>query len=681
MGLRDTFFRAVRGVAREAIVAPIESAAAWADEREQTRKLAEVDERIAKAAERAKAAGNDGNHDWEEDEDNDNGGGTPPDDGDGGPSDAGDGADGGDGDQGALPRRAGDNARNHGDEDGGGEKRGGTGKVPDDYQDPGEDGLGSTFPGKHNPARDAKALHFDPFDLVSLMGWRERPTAMSYVAMERVAQNVPVIADIIRARIKQVQTFCQRPEDRHAPGFKVRLRDKNAEPTEESDKRCSELEDVVLNCGFNDPKRPQDATPFKTFAGMFIRDTLSFDQAAFETVPDRMGRPSYWECVDATTIRLLDPFVQEDEGILAVQVIHDMVVADFNRDELAFCIRNPRSGVFTYGYGESEVETLIREITGFLWGIEYNRRFFSQGSAAKGILNFKGTIPDRHMTAFRRQWYAMVTGVSNAWRTPITNAEELQWINLQLSNRDMEYSAWMDFLIKICCARFQIAPEEVNFSYGNSGQSQAMGGANTEEKLKASKDLGLRPLVQWFFEQINRHFIWKLDPDYEVVPVGLDEKGAEAEADLLQKATAVYMTVDEAREVAGMEALPDKKGEVILNPTWLQYAQGLDAAEQGPVGPDGMPLGPGEVPPNENGDDHPTGGIGVQNEDGSPFDFDDEDDGDNGPPGPPAPPKGPPKGIVAPGGGGPVAKSLGRAIDSEPTRRVRRIEVDIASGP
>ena len=660
MGLGDTFLRAVRGVAREAIVAPIEGLAAWADERAEHRRLAEFDERIAKAAEAAKRAGNDGNHAWEDDENEDDSGGDPgrrepvwaDDDGDG------------------APPKKGDNSRSFGgDATGGGEERGGSGFVPDDYQDPGEDGLGSTFPGAHNPAREMKALRFDPFDLVSLMGWRERPTSMSYVAMERVAMNVPVIADIIRVRIKQVQAFCQRPEDRHSPGFKVRLRDKNAEPSDESEKRCQELEDVVLNCGFNDPQRPQDATSLKTFAGMFIRDSLSYDQACFEVVPDRMGRPSYWQAVDATTFRLLDPFLQDEEGILAVQVVHDMVVADFTPDELAFCIRNPRSGIFTYGYGESEIETLIREITGFLWGIEYNRRFFSQGSAAKGILNFKGTIPDRHMTAFRRQWYAMVTGVSNAWRTPITNAEELQWINLQLSNRDMEYSAWMDFLIKIVCARFQISPEEVQFSYGNSGQTQAMGQAPVEEKLKASRSQGLRPLVQWFFEQINRHFVWKLDPDYEVVPVGFDEKGAEAEADLLQKQTAVFLTVDEAREHAGLEPLPDDQGKVILNPTWLQYVQGMQAAEQGGGGfdEDGNPLAPGEVPPNENGDDHPTGGLGIVDEDGNPFQFDDEDEedeGDNvgGPPKPPEPP---------------VAKGLRSEIESGVTRRVRRFEVDL----
>lgn len=655
MGLRDTFFRAARGIVREGLLSPIEQTAAWADERANARRIAELDADIMKAAEAAKRAGRDGTHPFEKDEEDEE-------------------------DEGGS---AGDNARSFGGEEpGGGETEGGEGYVPDDYQDPGEDG--STFPGEHNPARKMKALQFDPFDLVSLMGWRERPTALSYVAMERVASNVPVIADIIRVRVKQVQTFCSRPEDRHSPGFKVRLRNKKAETSEESDKRCAELEDVILNCGFNDPQRPQDATSLKAFAGAFIRDTLSYDQATFEVVSDRMGRPSYWGIVDATTIRLLDPFVQDEENVLAVQVVHDMVVADFTKDELAFCVRNPRSGIYTYGYGESEVETLVREITGFLWAIEYNRRFFSQGSAAKGILNFKGTIPDRHMTAFRRQWYAMVTGVSNAWRTPITNAEELQWINLQLSNRDMEYSAWMDFLIKVGCARFQIAPEEVNFSYGNTGQTQAMGQTSIEEKLKASRDLGLRPLVTWFFEQLNRHFLWKLDPDYEVVPIGLDETGIEAETTLLKDQTMVYLTVDEAREQVGLEPMPNEKGEVILNPTWLQYAQGLDAAEQGDgmggFDEDGNPLEPGEVSPNEQGDDHPTGGIGIQNDDGSPFDFDDEDeDGEAGdkPPGG-APPKGPPKGIVAPGGGRPVAKSLRSAIDSGQPRRVRRIEVDIA---
>jgi len=212
--------------------------------------------------------------------------------------------------------------------------------------------------------------------------------------------------------------------------------------------------------------------------------------------------------------------------------------------------------------------------------MDYNRKMFTQGSATKGILNFKGTIPDKHLQSFRRQWYAMVSGVANAWRTPITNAEELQWINMQMSNRDMEYSAWIDFLIKIACARYSVATEEVNFSYGNTGQSQAMGQAPIEDKLKASRDLGLRPLIRWLFAQLSRNFLQRINPDFEVIAVGMGEKGEEAEAELLGKQLKAYLTVDEARARVELDPLPDGKGECLLDPTWLQFSQGKEAMEQ-----------------------------------------------------------------------------------------------------
>lgn len=440
----------------------------------------------------------------------------------------------------------------------------------------GKDGT-HTFDASHDAAADPKAISFDPFDLVSLMGWRERPSQLSFSAMESTAQGVPVLADVIRTRMTQTQTFCQRPEDRYSPGFKVRPRDRTRKIDKKTQARCDELEHVLLHTGYVDGKNTKDFVSLREFCGMFIRDSLTYDQACFELVPDKKGKPSYISIVDPTTIRLLDPAVQEKGKPFAVQVVHGSIVADFTSDEMAFCIRNPRSGIRSYGYGLSELETLVREITGFLWGIEYNRRFFSQGSSTKGILNFKGTIPDKHLQSFRRQWYAMVAGVHNSWRTPITNAEELQWINMQMSNKDMEMGAWMDFLIKIVCARYQIAPEEVNFSYGNSGQSQAMGQAPIEEKLKASRDLGLRPLVYWFFDCINKHFLQVIDPAFEAVPIGLDQRGPDAETDLLQKQTKIYMTVDEARHFVGLEPMGDGKGDVILDPTWLQYIQSQEA--------------------------------------------------------------------------------------------------------
>lgn len=463
------------------------------------------------------------------------------------------------------------------------------------------------------PSRDPKALHYNPFDLVAAMGFRERPSALTYQALELVGRTVPVIADIIGARTQQVLMFCDLPEDRFSSGFKVRHRDWRTQAvTPAIEKEQEQLEQMLLYTGYHDPEQPQQTVSLAEFARQFIPDSLIFDQACFEVVPDRRGDPSYFTIVDPSTVRLLDQSHRDPGDPYAVQVIAGSIVSDFTRDELAFCIRNPRSGIRSYGYGLSEVETLTREITGLLWGMQYNRSFFTNGSATKGVLNFKGTIPDRHLQAFRRQWYSMVSGVSNAWKTPITNAEELQWINMQMSNRDMEYSAWIDFLIKICCARFMIAPEEVQFQYGNTGQSQSMGTSPVEDKIKASKDLGLRPIVRWFFTQLNQWFLQRVNPDFEAVAVGLDEKGPEAETDLISKQVTVFLTVDEARERVELAPLgKEKGGDMILNPVYLQYVMSQQQA-------------PPDAPPDP--DDH----FEVDDTNNDPFDVSGGEGGNGG---------------------------------------------------
>ena len=480
---------------------------------------------------------------------------------------------------------------------------------------------GKPVPSSRPPTEETKALGFDPFDMVALMGWREHPSALTFTSIERTCAQVPVITDIIRTRIAQFLLFLEPQTDKHAAGMEVRLCTGERE-TAASRKQAREIMDWYLHTGVDHPNRKGGPIPLKTFAAATMRDSLQYDQMTYEIIPDRKGRPSFLQAVDATTIRLVDPLIAEQEGLFAVQVIQNMATADFARGELAFAIRNPRTGIHTFGYGESEIETLVREITGFLWGLEYNRRFFSQGSSTKGILNFKGAIPDKHLAAFRRQWYAMVQGVSNAWRTPITNAEDLQWINLQMSNRDMEYSAWIDFLIKVCCARYLIAPEEINFSYGNTGQSQAMGQAPIEEKLKASRDLGLRPLVKWWFAQMNANVTSRIHPDFELAPVGFESDGASAEAELDDHRSRVYMTIDEVRAERGKKPLgPDAGGDVIRDATWLQRVQAKEAmAQQDAGGMPGMDEQPpeDEAPPEEGEPepDHPTGGIELMDEDG-----------------------------------------------------------------
>lgn len=436
-------------------------------------------------------------------------------------------------------------------------------------QQPGNVGAPPHVP-NNPPMRDPQALYWDPFAVVEQLGYKEKPSAITYGTLTAMVWKVPIINAIIQTRINQVSSFTTPQSHRFDTGFRVRLRDREAKPTKQDKKFMKEMEDRLLTTGWTDDPRQRDS--FEVFLRKLTRDSLVYDQACFEVVPGRDGRPSQWYAVDATTIRLADTYKlfpdQDPTRTKTVQIYDQVIIGEFTDAELAFGIRNPRTDVRSQGYGTSELEMMISTITHILWGLNYNANFFAQGSVAKGLLNLKGAIPEKQLRAFRRQWYQMIAGVENAWRTPIVNAEEIQWVNMQASNRDMEFSSWLDFLIKVATAIYQMDPIEVNFKYGSTGQKSMFDSAN-KAKLVESKDRGLKPLLRFLGRQIDKYIIWPINPDFQLEFVGLDAMTPKELADLnTQRVRSIY-TVNEIRAENDMSPLPDGMGDLILDANWL----------------------------------------------------------------------------------------------------------------
>jgi intein/homing endonuclease len=895
-------------------------------------------------------------------------------------------------------------------------------------------------------AIDPKTLFWDPFAIIEQLGYKERPTAISYGTLKSMVYKTPIVHAIIQTRIQQMASFCQPSRDRYEMGFRVKVRDSHKEPTPAERKWIQQAETLVLRTGVTDNPRGRDT--FEKFVRKVMWDSMVYDQMAFEIVPNMRGEPAEWYAVDASTIRLADTastYLNEDnpQAVRYVQIYDGMIISEYSQEELAFGVRNPRTDIRLFGYGVAELEMLMNVITALLFAWEYNQKNFSQGSSQKGILNFKGAIPERQLKAFRRHWYQMISGVENciagdsvlwtptgaatiadivgekqeretviwtgtqwcpalayktkqpktisrttlgngvtvatspdhkfrvigsdgepcwkvqsdleigdfvfvnkepvatngkelpaykgqlitpallevlgwltgdgylkenaiqlfygqgeqdirqahaqvlssfepatqlkekhltseereaicerygfqttvdvqyridvfskefvtwlmglgfhisaksqggkvipgfvsslptphkaaflrglfsadgnnakgrspavtianhnlreqtkllllslgirtslsegktkavvrgrerdrveaasvlrikdrdrffalvgflqdhkqpvemlkdnernkcsrvahstvlkylrlvrsandalgkglltrqqrmdlnsilvgqdgcslprllrfmefgkleiptwlqtfqfepvvdiertnelvpmydlqvyndehqfancgvmqhnSWRTPITNAEDLQWISMQNSNRDMEFNAFFDFLIKISCAIFTIDPTEINFKYGNTGQRGGLQEANNKEKVTESKERGLRPLLRFLEGQINHHIIWPINENFEFKFVGLDAKTRDEIADLNTKLVKTIRTVDELRAEDNLPPLPDGKGEVILDPTWLQFSSAKDQAAQG----GGMPGGGGPDPNAPGGDAAP----------------------------------------------------------------------------
>lgn len=456
-------------------------------------------------------------------------------------------------------------------------------------------------------ARAPDSLLFDPFAWYSgNQEFHNRPLSLDWNTLRRMAAAPPISA-IIKRRCDDAEDFCHPEENPYLPGFKVRMRNRKASPSRAALRMIDELERFVLQGGVvEDMRQIQVRDSFPAFVKKVVRDSLTYDQLCFEVVPSRLARlgggfrPARFVAAPAHTIRIANTSqdghaLPDDDFETArfVQVYDDVVVNEYRPSEMCFAVRNPRSDLEFVGYGYSELEMLVTIVTAWLNAFEYNRRFFSQGAGIPGILNLKGqAVNEKIMRAFKRELQMLTTGAQNAHRMPVTSAEGMEFINLHSTNREMEYSAWMDLLTKLACALFSMDPAEIGFNFGNTGQTSSMGQANQVEKIGESRERGLKPLIRFLFSQLNRFVIWQIDPDFEIVAQGLRSNSEAEDLDLDKKRAETYMTVDQIRARYDQPPMEEGKGKCILNPTWLQFSQAA-AAEQGQDAP--------EVPPMDAG--------------------------------------------------------------------------------
>lgn len=448
---------------------------------------------------------------------------------------------------------------------------------------------------KSEPLTDRKSYIEPPIVLMESLNYKDKPSSLTYNTLYQMATKNSVVGAVINTRVNQVSSFTKPSRfNKDKLGYEIRLRNPTAVPTEEQTRMMTAIETFIENCGY---KKDNTRDDFDQFIRKVVRDSLTYDQLTFEIIPDRKGLPAEFLAVDASTIRAaseefrFDPYMSDiapksSDKVSYVQVIDGSVVSWFTSNELAFGIRNPRTSIYMQPYGFSELEQLITQITSHLYAEEYNSKFFSQGGTTKGIINLKqdpnGVMSTQQLESFKRQWRSQVTGMTGAWKTPVVQIPNgIEYLNVSQSNREMEFEKWMNYLINIVCAVYQIDPAEVNFP-NNGGVAGTGGGifeSSNESKLKNSKDKGLRPLLRFIESLMNKYIVSRFSEEFVFNFTGVDEKSEDEEADFDAKTSKVYRTVNEIRADHGKEPLPH--GDIILDPSYLNYIRQKEAAEQG----------------------------------------------------------------------------------------------------
>lgn len=443
-----------------------------------------------------------------------------------------------------------------------------------------------------------QSVFFDPNDISGNgRGFKDSKGVLSFSVLRRMG-DIHIVKSIVSTRVEQIMNFMDFSEDEQKEGFTIRKKKSlfstgDEKLTNEDKKKISKIVDFLEKGGWTDKWDNVDS--LQEFVSKIMSDSLTLDQLAFEMVRNRMWELQKFRAVDASLIRFLDSVdPRQREGfeqyrfkghlprycmVWDEMILHNPITKEpilYYPWELGFGIRNKTSDVRRNGYGVSELETLVNIITWILWGFSYNANFFSQGSQPKGFINIKNpNISNSALQEFRQAWTQTMAGVYNSHRTPVINGIDLEWVDLQkLSNRDMEFNEWIKFLIIMTCSVYRIDPSELGFNFKES--QQIFGQDGQRERLKHSREKGLKPLLIFLQGVITKYIVSELDENYEFAFTGIEVEDEEAQVKLDSEKLSSGMVAmqDIFKKYNGRDFDPEK--DIILN----QIYQGMKQAEE-----------------------------------------------------------------------------------------------------
>jgi len=402
-------------------------------------------------------------------------------------------------------------------------------------------------------------------------GVRERLLKIDYEVLRNVVDKIPLVNGIINTRIDQINPFCQFTMENGEKGFKFIVADRSGKENPD-DNEMFQLAEFIEQTGFQyDPEREDD---FMDYVQMIIRDTMVIDQIATEMQFNRVGEVVAFWSLDGATIKRVTEESDFKRGIRFVQEIEQKIYNEYTADQLIFDYKNKRVDIRYRGYGYSNVEMCVDMITTLLFGYNYLRDQLVRDRIPKGFISVMGDASKPQMDAIRNYWYAAMSGAGGAWNIPILpSGKEGVGIDFKLighNNRDMEYHKMMMFLSSIVAAVFSIDLAEMGIK---TDDSTAIIGENAAPRLQMSKDRGLKSLLTYVQQHINK-VLRKVTTKYKLKFVGYEPEDEEKKAGIRIKELNTCKTINELRQEDGLDPIEDDYANVVLNPQAVQIYLG-----------------------------------------------------------------------------------------------------------
>ena len=460
-------------------------------------------------------------------------------------------------------------------------------------------------PEDDNPEIGRKAILTDPFYSQQSQQtlFKFRLSRLSNKTLKDVSLRDWLCSAIIQNRLDTILRFSRPQMKKFDMGFRVVKRDESEEYTLEEKKEIENIQAFIYYCGRLDNTPDDDKMLFGEFLKMIVRDALTFGNIAVEKILTRKGALHRFRPVPAESVyhineraskkqveehvksisNMLKPVSDNDpkshykvnehdlDYYKWVQVSFDnRPIAVFGDEDMIFRLFNPQNFSDGNGYCYSPLEMAVMNITHHMNTENYNSNFFTHGQAAKGILHLKGTVTQSQMTAFRRQFYNLINGSQNAWRTPIiAGLDDVQWVPMAGGSKDMEYLNYNMHLMRSICTQFQIDPMELGLDIlvtGGRASANPMGHA---AKIEFSREKGLYPILTFLEDVINRDILPAIDKEYAIKYKfqfeGYTDDTPQTEIALLQAEMTVNKSMNDLLISARKETIKHPVGDLPMN--------------------------------------------------------------------------------------------------------------------
>jgi hypothetical protein len=395
-----------------------------------------------------------------------------------------------------------------------------------------------------------------------------------------------ILNSIINTRVNQVSMFCTPARySEKGIGYEIRLKDPLETPSTHDKAAFQRIEKFIEHTGKDTKDFTRDN--FRTFVKKLVRDRLTYDKINFELVYDSTKNLNHFKAVDASTIYVaVDEKGREPKGkndSRYVQMLERQRVAEFKSHEMAWEVHNPRTDVTVGRYGYPELEIAMNHLHYHDNTEKFNARYFSQGGTTRGLLHIKTgqEQSQQALSSFRREWSSMFSGINGAWKIPVITADDVKFVNMTQSSKDMEFEKWLNYLINVITSIFQIDPSEINFpnrggATGSSGSTLNEGSA--KEKYQNSRDKGLEPLLKFIEDAVNKYIVSQFGDKYVFSFVGEDSETEAQIIEILAAKAKIGLTINDVREELGYG--PVEGGDVTLAGVHVQRLGQLLQKEQ-----------------------------------------------------------------------------------------------------